>query len=1197
MNSIRPGGFGRIGRAGLISWLVLASAGSGLAAPPSSAFLAFTPGTPSEAPYLAFADGSAVIAEGGRTWRFADGNAWFQYHLHRESCRAALLTLDMSGEFLVEARSGSQDWQTVLRSGLAGNIDHHNRGFYQADLLPFFRRASDVDVRFRDEDPSGGWGPSVYRVRLDFIPGAQPLPAPARTPGAVRIALLGWGQMLARSLYSVRFDPHWLNRASFLSTGRAGSPGEPDYSVYHPAAIGYLDLARNADVVWMDAGAPESAWKNGAQSIVQFVRMGGALVVFGSWETYGGSGGGVFLGTPLEQVLPVKILGSPDKLDDPCALVPAEQAPFMASIPWEQCPRFNGHNRVAVKPEAHVAARWNNGDPAMVWWQYGKGRVFCFTSTPEGGWGPDVRAQWSGPWRRFTRRLITWIIQPLPVRRPGSPHKAPGLPSSDWAAWKDLERIWAECVPPPGNRTAADLRLRLAFELAGAGRALRQGWKVGWMRKAASGRLWNGVPSWEYLPGYNDVPPADGKRIPLRRMAGRRLALAAETAERLARALHRISSAHLARTWYTRLRPWLQPEPWPRVPRPGVWTGKPADRFISGDTLYQQEPDWVMECGPLRWGSPPASIRLDYVHQSAPIPPTERRLPVHTEYARSFTVRYLSSALPEPLRAEGRDRAVAGAGPGWASPVVEEFFTTASTWFDEPPYYTYMTFFQEFRVGSLIIGRHRSLVWGTPALLEIWRFENAGTRTAPPGTLVMELDPVADRPVALESLRGHAAPRIGGRYVLKEHVPALAAGGAVTCAAIVTCGRNAEELQTNRRTARKWASMHLPPLLLSKTRACVQASTVDPADPPARQAGLWSHEATGFFHYLEQALLTPMGTYREVTNQRSLWTDCDWANAARGLAYRYVFNGDRAARVRLRTMLQFLMNCQSSSGAFASRAILDADGRARAVSLSSWCCSVAQCTYPLVLGSRIFASFDRRFARKCLDAARLAGKWLARNTDASGALFGDDAGPRHDFGLTNDYPGDVHGLAVLDLCGLYRATREPGFLDAARRIGRYLARHASEWVVNGNAVGGLCALWRTTGELRFLEEAEDVADHAFIDAALDPNFGLAVAPQLDELDYAYRVWMLCDLAQAERLCALNLRSGTKASEMLEQSWAHLGVADWMTQTFFGVNPRGRCLQDLSGGSAWGNVEVTGMELSALELLDGVYRGSARLPVW
>ncbi|MGC8668929.1 MAG: glutamine amidotransferase [Chthonomonadales bacterium] len=1166
--------------------------------------IVFTPGTPSEKPYLASADGSMAITAGGRTWRFADGLATFEYRFHRDRCRAALLTVEMSGEFLVEARGGAGDWRPVMRSGLQGNADHHNHGFYQADLLPFFKQSPDVVVRFRDEDPSGGWGPSVYRIRLDFTPGAQPLPVPARLPGSLRIALMGWGGTLGRCLYGFQFDAHWLNRPEFLRTGTARAVHELAYQIFHPTSISLPDLARSADVVWMDAGAPENVWMSGAQSIVQFVHMGGALVVFGSWQTYGGAGGGGFLGTPLEEVLPVKLLGSPDKVDGPCRLVSVEKAPFMTAIPWQTCPRFNGHNRVGVKPSAHVAALWDNGDPAMVWWQYGKGRVFCFTSTPEGGWGPEVRSQWGGPFRLFVRSLLKWISEPIPMRNSLRAHRGPGVNPTDWAAWEDLERVWSTCVPPAEDLPAWDLRLRLAFELAGAARALRQGWMVAWMRQATSGRLWNGVPSWDYLPGYNDVPPEDGKKVPLERMAGRRLALAAGTAERLARRLHRKPAMRLARRWGRGLRTWLKPVPWPRVPVPHAWTGKPIDRFVDGDALYQQEPHWVMECAPIRHGGSPASIRLDYVEQPAPIPPTERRIPLHTEFARGVMVHYVPAvakgSVEVPLRNGGDWNALSEVPQGIERGLVEEFFTTASTWFDEPPFYTYMTFFQEFRYGPLLIGRHRSLVWGTPALVELWRFENRGSQPVAAGTLVAELEPVPGRSIMLEDLSGHCAQRVRGRLVLVEQVPEVAPGHAKICAAIITCGRDPADLEKNRQAARGWIRAHVPALLQSTRLPQRKASPVHPTDPAPNRAGLWSHETTGFFHYLEQALLTPMGTYREITNQRSLWTDCDWANAARGLAYRSLFDRDVAARMRLRTMLEFLMACQSPSGAFASRAILDADGRARAVSLSAWCCSVAQCTYPLLLGSRVFASSDGPFASKCLEAAKRAGRWLIRDTDAKGELYGDDAGPRRDFGLVNDYPGDVHGLAVMDLCALYHATHDPSYLGAAKRIGRYLARHAREWVVNGNAIGGLCALWRATGYAPYLAEAEDVADHVLIEQSLDPDFQLVVAPQLDELDYAYRVWMLCDLAQAERLRAAQLagkRQRRKAQEMLQRSWVHLGVADWVAQTFFGVNARGRCLQDLSGGSTWGNVEVTGMELSALELMDGIYREADPLPVW
>ncbi len=1149
--------------------------------------ISFTPNTPAEKPFLTGSNRGMEMDVHGVKWRFADGKAYFTYRFFSPRAHYALLTLDMSGEYLVKASSDGINWITILSSHLSGNADHYNRGYYQANLLPFLRHSPIVYVRFLDNDPSGGWGPSLYHLTMDFAPGMHPLPLPSRESGTLRVSASGWGQSLGQSLAHLSFNSDWLETESFIRNGTPLKHGELKYRITHPLSFDLKTMLHDTDVVWLDAGSSPDILKRGAEAIAQFVQLGGALVVCGSWETYGGKAGGGFADTPLASILPVKILSSPDTDDNQCRLEIIKDAQFFKGVHWNGCPQFHGHNRVGLRKGAHLIARWNDGDPAMAWWNYGRGRVFCFTSTPDGGWGVNIRRDWSIHYERFVRQLLQWIVKGLSFQPSQTQRIALKTPLNLKESWQSLFHIWRS-IPAKGDINLEDARLRLAFDLTGASRLMRSGWYYSWTRKAVFGRLWNGVKSWDYLPGYSDIPPANAIPTPFTPQLGYRLEMAAISAVKLAKLSHSIHALEQARKIRSQLTKYLNQPSWKPVPMPTNWSGKQTDQFLPGDSLFEQEPDWVMQCGDLNNGRSPQYLRWDISRQTKEILQTAKRVPVTTNYIDGMTTSWGELGnTPEVI-----------GSMQFGFDLTESFFTTASTWFDEP--LPYMTYFQEFRKGEILISRHFTLVWGSPALAEIVRIENEGKTVLPPSQLVTNVIPVSGRYLSLLDIKGIQAISTEKGMILTQEIAPIPPGKSEWRSVLVVLGRNKVSLNHNVDVSLNWCRTHLPIPGLPPVIWKLSAPVDDLPSPSISKMGMWIHSIHGFFHYLEGALLTPEGTYREVFNQRSLWTDCDLANASRGLAIYALTTGNNAARKRTRSLLEYMMSCQAPSGAFFSRRVLDADGHARAYSLSNWCCSVSQCTYPLTLGYRLFAASDPIFAKRCLNAAQRAGGWLIRDTDTDGSLFADDSGPRHDFGNKNDYPGDVHGLAVMDLCELFRLTKDKRYLEGAIHIGSYLKAHADELMTNGNATGGLCALWYETHETGYLEKAEEVTNNQLIGSALDRNFSLVVAPQLDELDYAYRAWMLCDVARAEKRMAYQLENTDihQSKLFLRRSWAHLGTADWMAETFFGVNNRHRNLQDTTGGSAWGNVEVTGMEISALAQIDASYHiDPADAPIW
>jgi uncharacterized membrane protein len=145
----------------------------------------------------------------------------------------------------------------------------------------------------------------------------------------------------------------------------------------------------------------------------EFVSRGGALAMIGGYASFTGRhNAGNYRGTPVEEVLPVNCLGwMDDRQETPEGVSPSIEIPshpVVRGLPWDECPVFNGYNRVQVKPGAEILATFKEtGDPMLAVWEYGSGRTLAFTSDVAPHWGARFQ-QWSGC-GRFMEQLVQWL--------------------------------------------------------------------------------------------------------------------------------------------------------------------------------------------------------------------------------------------------------------------------------------------------------------------------------------------------------------------------------------------------------------------------------------------------------------------------------------------------------------------------------------------------------------------------------------------------------------------------------------------------------------------------------------------------------------------------------------------------------------------------------------------------------------------
>ncbi|MCK4965997.1 cytoplasmic protein [bacterium] len=152
---------------------------------------------------------------------------------------------------------------------------------------------------------------------------------------------------------------------------------------------------------------------NRLESIREFVRNGGGLVMIGGWQSFTGRRGlANWGGTPVEEALPVKCLDvNDDRRESPQGvhietLIPDH--PVLSGFRWETCPVFTGYNRIIAKPGTQILARVKeHGDPFLVVQKFGRGRSMAFASDVSPHWGAGFQ-RWEN-YGKFFAQAMRWL--------------------------------------------------------------------------------------------------------------------------------------------------------------------------------------------------------------------------------------------------------------------------------------------------------------------------------------------------------------------------------------------------------------------------------------------------------------------------------------------------------------------------------------------------------------------------------------------------------------------------------------------------------------------------------------------------------------------------------------------------------------------------------------------------------------------
>lgn len=211
---------------------------------------------------------------------------------------------------------------------------------------------------------------------------------------------------------------HWL-RAALVAGG-----WQVDYQPNHVAAREFpftverlseyssvilSDIGANTLLLHPDTFAKGKALPNRLQVIRDYVAAGGGFVMVGGYLTFQGiDAKGQYRGTVIEEVLPVDLMPTDDRVEFPqgvTARVETEGHPIVAGLggTW---PHLLGYNRVSMKPGSERVASVGD-DPLIACGSFGRGRAVAFTSDCAPHWAPEVFVTWDG-YSKLWQQITSW---------------------------------------------------------------------------------------------------------------------------------------------------------------------------------------------------------------------------------------------------------------------------------------------------------------------------------------------------------------------------------------------------------------------------------------------------------------------------------------------------------------------------------------------------------------------------------------------------------------------------------------------------------------------------------------------------------------------------------------------------------------------------------------------------------------------
>ena len=173
------------------------------------------------------------------------------------------------------------------------------------------------------------------------------------------------------------------------------------------------DIGSNTLLLSQDTFLSSKPVPNRCDLLRDYVLAGGGLCMVGGYMTFTGiDAKGRWGSTAVQQVLPVDLLPTDDRCENPQGIVPVvtdASHPVMAGMP-EVWPAMLGYNKSLPNGQTGKVLMTIGGDPFVAVGEFGKGRSAVFSSDCSPHWAPPEFCNWEY-YGVFWRNLAGWLAK------------------------------------------------------------------------------------------------------------------------------------------------------------------------------------------------------------------------------------------------------------------------------------------------------------------------------------------------------------------------------------------------------------------------------------------------------------------------------------------------------------------------------------------------------------------------------------------------------------------------------------------------------------------------------------------------------------------------------------------------------------------------------------------------------------------